>query len=224
MAFYFRMSHWIKTDKASFFNHILGQIHPRTSEGVFIQDLLGQHAGASIKNVVEIGTWNGLGSTLCILNGLFLHQDIPFYSLECCKEKQLTAVENLENNITNSTHLLWGTVVDVDRIQSEDYLKYFTSINKEWYEVDLKNCLETPNVLSALPAEIDFLLLDGGEYTSLNEFEILFPRCTQYILLDDTYISKCQEVENRLQSNTSWKRIFHSEERNGFSCWQKMTA
>lgn len=216
------MSHWAPAEKVSFFSQGIGQIHPRTAEGVFIQDLLAQNAGSAIKNVVEIGTWNGLGSTLCILNGLQSHQDIPFYSLECCKDKQLVAVENLEDIKTIATQLLWGTVVDVDRIKSEDYLKHFTEITKEWYVVDLNNCIEAPNVLSVLPEVIDCLLLDGGEYTTLNEFEILFPRCTKYILLDDTFISKCKEIEKRLEMNTSWKRIFHSKERNGFSCWQKI--
>jgi hypothetical protein len=216
------MSNWIASDKHDFFIQTLGQIHNGTSEGKFIQKLLHETLGSQVKNVVEIGTWNGLGSTLCILNALQEYQSIPFFSLECCKEKQESAVINLEEFVTESTQLIWGTIVNLSRLNDSEYLMNFSDIQRDWYQVDFKNCEESPNVLSLLPEHIDFLLLDGGEYTTLNEFEILFPRCRHYILLDDTTQNKCRVIEQKLASDASWQKIFHSNERGGFSCWQRV--
>lgn len=215
------MSHWSAPEKQTFFNSGMGQIHPKTLEGAFIIDLLEKEAGNTINSVVEIGTWNGLGSTLCILLGLKAHTAVPFYSLECCREKQETAVENLVDFVTPATKLLWGTVVDTDVVSSVDYIRRFDSIVKEWYDVDLLNCKESPNILSELPDQIDFLLLDGGEYTTLNEFEVLQSRCRGYILLDDTTQSKCRLVENILERSPNWRKVFHSDERGGFTCFKR---
>jgi hypothetical protein len=75
-------------------------------------------------------------------------------------------------------------------------------------------------VLDELPETIDFLLLDGGEYTTLYEFSVLFGRCTKYIALDDTKMDKCKEIHKILTDNPDWNEIVALDCRNGFSIFE----
>ena len=79
---------WDDNDYSGFMNctnNNIGQINMDTSIGkmlyAFAQD-------DNITNILEIGTWNGLGSTKCIVSGL-QNRKTPytFYSLECNEEK-----------------------------------------------------------------------------------------------------------------------------------------
>ena len=219
-------SHWDEFEKSQFMNTSQGQITQHTRAGIEIMDLLQKEAGATIQTIVEIGTWNGCGSTLCILKGLYGRKIDSFHSLECNREKHLAALENLDGYMNEATHILWGTIVDPRHITSEEYKKHFPKLltcetYRGWFNVDIKNCEECPNVLEQLPAKIDLLFLDGGEYTTLNEFEILLPRCSNYILLDDTKEDKCRECRELLRANSSWTEVLYLDERNGFSIFKK---
>ena len=171
--------------------------------------------------IVEIGTWNGLGSTLCVLQGLQGRQHASFLSLECNKEKHEAALENLEDYLTPTTQLLWGSIVTPQEVTTSEYLANFSGLVQEWFKADIENCAVAPNLLSSLPSQIDFLLLDGGEYTTLREFELLVPRCTNYIALDDVLIDKCRRVRDSLLSHPDWTEVFMTRNRNGFSVFQR---
>lgn len=150
-----------------------------------------------------------------------------FYSIECNKDKAEQAKENLAEYIKDNIHLLWGTILPHTELNIEHIVELFPSIEtssqaRYWAEVDISNCRICPNVLSYLPDRIDFLLLDGGEFTTLQEFNLLLPRCTAYIALDDIFTEKCIKVHNTLLSMSSdWKEIYFSKGRNGFSIFER---
>jgi hypothetical protein len=185
-------------------------------------------AGAEPKAIVEIGTWNGLGSTLCILQGLQGAPYESFHSIECNREKLLAAKQNLEDFAEPRVHLLWGTVLHSDTLHIEAFKEHFADSFArspqmlQWAEVDLENCLAAPNVLGELPAAIDFLLLDGGEFTTWQEFQLLLPRCVGYIALDDVHTEKCKGArEHLLSMSAAWEEVYYSEGRNGFSIFRR---
>lgn len=213
-------SYWDIYEKKDYAISHSGQITMNHQSGRQIYRIL--HNDDSIKRVVEIGTWNGLGSTICIIHGIQGKDVESFQSIECNREKHLTALDNLESQIEENTVLLWGSIVDTEHIKSQGYRDNFPSLStseklRGWFDIDIKNCEAAPNVLDTMPDNIDFLLLDGGEYTTLNEFEKLLPRCTGYIALDDIYVDKCNECRRRLINNPDWKEIVKLDERNGFS-------
>lgn len=220
-------SYWDDFEKSQFMNTSQGQITPHTRAGLAIIDMLQKEAGNTIHTIVEIGTWNGCGSTLCILKGLYGRKIASFHSLECNRDKQQAAIENLDAYLDDTTHLLWGTIVDPAHISSEEYKKNFPKLDtsetyRRWFDIDLQNCTECPNILEQLPQTIDLLFLDGGEYTTLNEFQILFPRCSNYILLDDTKEDKCRECREILLRDSSWTEVLYLDDRNGFSVFKKV--
>jgi len=200
---------WCPNDKRDFFR-IPGQI---TLDGPVGQALVEHSKGC--KNIVEIGTWNGLGSTRCFLSNLTSN----FYTLESNKDKHTIAQENLKDLITPNVKFLHGSILKVEDVDVSIFPELSHPEFKRWHSVDMENVKNSPNVLSQLPEEIDFLLLDGGEFTTWSEFKILLPRCTKYIALDDVNVSKCKKIREELTK--TWEEVLYIPERNGFSLFKK---
>jgi hypothetical protein len=210
---------WCPNDKKDFFSTQQGQIIP---EGRVGQLLIKTIQDPSLKNIVEIGTWNGMGSTRCFLLGL---KDFStFYTLETNQDKFNLAQKNLSSLIKPNVNFLWGSILTAQDIINPETIFPELLTNSEfrrWHSIDMENISLSPNVLSQIPSEIDFLLLDGGEFTTWYEFKILFSRCTKWIALDDVLVSKCKKIREYLRGHALWTETF-IHERNGFSLFQKI--
>jgi hypothetical protein len=178
------------------------------------------------KTFLEIGTWNGLGSTKAFVNSLSKRQDnYIFYSLECNRDKANQAKELYKNydkvNILNE--VIWND-------QPDDFYQIFpqcktNKLYKKWNDVDIINMkmcnlfLERKN----LPEQFDVLLLDGGEFTTYYEFQLLKNRC-KYLMLDDTNSAKCELIVKEIKQNPQiWTIINEENVRNGFLIAQRKT-
>jgi hypothetical protein len=170
------------------------------------------------KTFLEIGTWNGYGSTKIFVNALNNREDISFYSLECNKEKSEFA-KDLYKNYKN-IFILNETI---NNILPNNIYSIFPELltNKQysyWNQVDIdnmKNCklfLERKDI----PTFFDIIFLDGGEFSTYYEFQQLKTKC-KYLLLDDTNTNKCLKiVEEIYNDNKKWEIIVHDKnERNG---------
>lgn len=220
------MSYWTRDEQSSFTvatTQKVGQLTAQTEDGAsLIKALQTGIARGEISTVVEIGTWNGYGSTTCILNAIE-GTPVSFWSLECNKEKLETAKSHLHARLTPSHHLLHGTIINPDSLlEDEAYFDNFPDMIQEWFISDMNNCRDAPNVLHELPEEIDMLVLDGGEYTTLAEFHILFPRCRQYIVLDDTFTDKCKLIRTILLHHPEWQEEVSGTNRGGFSIFKRV--
>ena len=177
-----------------------------------------------VKNIVEIGTWNGLGSTKMIID-LIQTQDkkINFISLEANKLCFKTARKNLKE-FTNDVNLLLGRVHDLNDL---DYVNKKIIFNygygeKEygWFIRDLKIYKKTNNLVNKLPSSIDILFLDGGEFSTYADFLKLYKR-SKYIVLDDTNTFKQDHVLKYItQRHSSFKEIYSSNLRNGLKIYK----
>jgi len=207
---------WCPNDKKEFFR-VLGQIIPEGSVG----KLLIKTIQEPLKNIVEIGTWNGLGSTKCFLLGL--QDSTSFYTLETNREKVEIAKQNLSSLIRPNVTFLWGSILSPEDIVNPEsvFPELVNPEFKRWHSLDMENIYSSPNVLSQLPEEIDFLLLDGGEFTTWYEFQILFPRCKKWIALDDVLVSKCKKIREYLRGHALWSETY-IQERNGFSLFRHL--
>ena len=83
------------------------------------------------------------------------------------------------------------------------------------------NIENSPYLYNSIPNELDFVLFDGGEFTTYYEFEKLFPRCTKFIALDDVNVSKCIKIRAYLNNHPEWSELNYINERNGFSLFIK---
>jgi hypothetical protein len=208
---------WCPNDRSDFFR-VPGQIVP---EGRVGQLLIKTVQDPDLKTIVEIGTWNGLGSTKCFLLGL--QESAVFYTLESNQEKVELAKENLKEWMKPNIKFLWGSILTPEDIV--DPLTIFPELSNpefsRWHTLDMENIKRSPNVLSQLPEEIDFLLLDGGEFTTWYEFNLLFPRCKKWIALDDVLVSKCKKIREFLKGHALWTEMY-IRERNGFSLFRHL--
>jgi hypothetical protein len=208
---------WCPNDKRDFFN-VPGQIIPEGQVG----KLLIKTIQEPLKNIVEIGTWNGLGSTKCFLLGI--QDSTKFYTVESNEEKVQIAKQNLSSLTTPNVTFLWGSILSPEDVKQPSNIFPELLRNSEfqrWHSLDMENISRSPNVLSQLPEEIDFLLLDGGEFTTWYEFQILFPRCKKWIALDDVLVSKCKKIREYLKGHALWSETAYIPERNGFSLFEK---
>jgi hypothetical protein len=215
---------WDKNDRSGYLNaskNNAGQINDGVL-GKIIYDLCND---ASNVCFLEIGTWNGLGSTRLFVSSLTKRSDNwAFYSLETNADKSSDARKKY-NGIKN-VHIL-NEVITKDysnvtltfpELVSNETYKYWNYVD----EINLMNC---PLFLERkeLPEKFDVVFLDGGEFTTYNEFHILKSRL-KYILLDDVKTHKCAKIAEEIRSLPSeWDVIYDlPNERNGIMLAKKL--
>lgn len=179
-----------------------------------------------VKTIVEIGTWNGLGTTTCIYDGIIQggKKDFLVISLECNLMRHKEAKQNLLP--LRNFNLVHGTIVKLEEILPL-MVKEQNDLNKlPWLNEESAHLKTTPFVLDMIPEKIDLLVLDGGEFSSSFEFDKLHKR-THYIVLDDT-ADDLEWIGNHILKNSIVRKhiLSHPEEfkiiddkpkdRNGF--------
>lgn len=187
-------------------------------------EIINYASNLNYKSFLEIGTWNGLGSTMAFSTGFKNREDdYIFYSLECNKDKCIDAAKLYTNN--DKMHILNEVIWNE---QPNDFYKIFpqclsNEMYKHWNEVDIINMKKCNLFLDRpkLPEIFDIILLDGGEFTTYYEFQILKNRC-KILMLDDTNVDKCKLIVNEIKSDKSWKIIKSDNIRNGYLIAEKL--
>lgn len=217
---------WCENDKLGFLSSSNGQIDPKQPVGQLLIRTIQQE---KLRNIVDIGTWNGLGSTRCFLQGMASSSSSStvLMSLESNKDKNLIAKSNLAEYLEKSPHaqLYWGTILEKDDLR--DIHAVFPNLDQDaelrrWHSIDFANMEQAPYLFHLMPDEIDFVLFDGGEFTTYFEFIKLYPRCCMYIALDDVHVSKCKKIREILNADPQWTEVAYLSDRNGFSLHKKV--
>lgn len=198
-----------------------GQINLDSSLGRLLANLAKTH-----NNIVEIGTWNGQGSTQCILSTLLtrLDQNWRFTSLECNQTMFQQALQFWDKKIpTEQQHqveFLLGTILNLNDLPTLDTLQKQHGFVQEWYEQDIAWLKQTVNHLDKLPVKIDLLILDGGEYTTYSEWQLLKSQVTT-VVLDDTKTCKCRDIYSELHTDQDWLVVADDQnDRNGWAVFR----
>jgi len=128
--------------------------------------------------------------------------------------------------MTSNTSILNGSILTENSIPKAELYSVFPEFKEDstfqqWHSMDMENIKSSPYILDRIPSEIDFVLFDGGEFTTFFEFQILFPRCTNIIAMDDVNVSKCRKMREILTANPEWTEIHYIPERNGFSIFKR---
>jgi hypothetical protein len=72
---------------------------------------------------------------------------------------------------------------------------------ERWFKQDESAFESCPNVLNSLPDTIDFLFLDGGEFSTYSEYTKLKSR-SQFIGMDDSTQRKCRRIREEILSDS----------------------
>jgi hypothetical protein len=204
------------------FANIPGQINESTEFGSLLTIFASKY-----RLWVEIGTWNGLGSTKCILNGFqkSLSENPILYSFELDPMMFNVAKENLKDNIA------FNCVTFINnKLHSETPLKFPTEnelpVEEKEY-LHFKLYYEREKILwnlapgYKLPFSPEAVLLDGGEYSGYLDWLSLDKTNLKVIFLDDINCFKNKLVLQELKNNPEWKSIKISTDRNGFAVFIK---
>jgi predicted O-methyltransferase YrrM len=193
-----------------------GQINKKTLRWKLIQEFLEQN---EVNTIVEIGTWKGMGSTLCILENK--SENANFITLETDKQNYEIAKINL-SDYQNKLKMINGRIIEIDEIKNFISDINLNSEQQSWLNDDLVNFENTLNVIEQLPEKIDFLLLDGGEFSTYPEWVKLKNR-TKVVALDDIYVLKCNKIFKELSNDSNYEKISETSEGHGFSIFKKIS-
>jgi hypothetical protein len=210
---------WCPNDKQGFLcSQTQGQINDDNSLSTWIRDVCRDENN---KVFLEVGTWNGLGSTRVFVDALKGRTDTTFYSLECNSEKSAHARKFYEG--VANVHILNEILVE---LTPEQVYEVFPEAKDDpefnrWNTVDIENMKECAVFSSA--DRFDVVLLDGGEFTTWHEFQHIKDKC-RYLLLDDTNANKCKKIVEEVKAHPETWKILGEEQsvRNGVMMLQRL--
>lgn len=165
-----------------------------------------------IKNVLDIGTWSGKGTTLCLYLGKthYDRSDLTIHTIEINKQRHEMAREFYKN--LPNIKLYNGTILS--KLPSyTDMRNRFPNIVKDWLFDDILNFENSEYIYNKLP-KIDLVVFDGSEYLTYYEYLVLKDK-VNYIICDDSNVEKCDLIKNELVNSDEWICLFIGNERNG---------
>ena len=175
----------------------------------------------SVNTIVEIGTWNGKGSSRAIVRGVMSKSKpkrlpVTVRGYEINPEMAKSANKVLRR--FKFFNVIYGSVINIQDLDRAN----LGETEKIWLEQDEVWMKNAPNVYSTVPEYIDLLILDGGEFSTLAEFRLLNKRVTGWIILDDTKTRKCSEILNLVKDEKRFEVIYESDERHGTAILKRL--
>tara|TARA_R110000824_G_scaffold382230_2_gene575380 strand:+ start:81 stop:665 length:585 start_codon:yes stop_codon:yes gene_type:complete len=190
-----------------------GQINRGSQLGELIFNLV---KNKNYKNFLEIGTWNGQGSTKCFIDALLERgDDYSFISIEADINFYNEAKNFHKDNLSSKIQIIHGNIIDV-----LDLMEPNSEEEKKWLNNDLNNYKNCRNVWGYIHRKFDVVLLDGGEFSTYQEF-LKLKELTKVFVLDDTKMTKTRQVLKDLNNDSNWILNSSSKDRNGFAIFTK---
>lgn len=179
---------------------------------------------STFQNFVDIGTWNGEGTTFCLMSGIQARdaekrEGVQIRGFETNKEMYSIAKQFWENS--PYVEVFYGRVCHRMMTKEEvckhplfqDVIEHY----KKWFEQDQIDFLNAP--LHTL-TKCDMAILDGGEFSSFFDLEAVLQFKPTIIALDDTKVMKNDDSSKYLEK-IGYTKIFETNERNGSIIYKK---
>lgn len=171
---------------------------------------------------LDVGTWRGGGTTLCLVRGAMNRLTTKIYSVEANQELYSEACENWRN-MPACLELLWGKlthqIMTAHEIESHPLFKRIKEHYELWYEQDLIDAAKAPIVV--LPASVDVVVLDGGEFNGAGDMERALQLTPEVIALDDIYVMKNYENYDMLINSDDWRLWRHGTDKTGWAIFKR---
>jgi len=201
-------------------NSYSGQIRRNHEIGMWITFLASL---PSVNSIVEIGTWNGKGSSKAIVRGVMLKSKPKRLPVTVCGyEINPEMAKSASKVLRRFTFfkVIYGSVINIQDLDRNN----LGETEKIWLEQDVAWMKNAPNVYSTVPECIDLLILDGGEFSTFAEFRLLNERVTDWIILDDTNTRKCAEILRLVKDEKRFQVIYESDERHGTAVLKRLQS
>jgi len=191
--------------------HMQGQLHDGTPVGKHLTEIV---KDPELKTFLECGTWNGQGSTLCIMNGLVTRDDdTVFVSLEADQGRNDVSKDfwNTKDKGHVDLQLLHGKLSE--EVLTREYVINHPKFSDQlqYFDIEMSQTNDAVLIGDQLPESIDFVFLDGGEFCSLGDFNFVmkkYAHSLKVIGLDDIDTIKNSVVyEHLTQEGSPWKVV-----------------
>lgn len=197
----------------------LGQITPFSEFGRAIQDVCMR---SEVNVCVDIGSWNGLGSTQCIVRALKSKGAGHVYSFEINDEmfEKSQQVWKGDSYVTLQKARVAETMMTVTEVsQDRNYSNIAQANWFPWYSGELTD-FEKSSV-GTLPDKIDFVIIDGGEFSGRGDWAAVKTKDPEYVALDDTFSVKTSQVLHEMIESGEWIVLYDGVDRNGWAILRK---
>lgn len=196
-----------------------GQIGRRHEIGRWIELLASL---STVSTIVEIGTWNGKGSSMAIARGVRSRKNSGWPKVDVVgfevNPKMARSAERALRRF-DFFEVIFGSIVNIDDLDRAN----LSESEKIWLNQDEEWIRQAPNVLASVPETIDLLVLDGGEFSTLAEYKALSARVTGWIIMDDTRTRKCSEILKIARKEGIFEIMYLSDERNGMAILKRIS-
>lgn len=170
---------------------------------------------------LEIGTWNGRGSTYCFASGFASRTDRPLLDSYEINASRVEEARQMWAS-TPSIAIHRARVLQNDQCPMyREVLKLFPEVVESWHTEDIQNFWDCPYRAPGAP---EVVLLDGAEYLTQFEFDRVFRdlASVRVYLLDDTCAEKTKRISAYLLAHPEWTRVaFSDTERNGWAVFER---
>lgn len=209
----------------------MAEITKEDAFGIAIIDIVKKF---KIQNILEIGSWDGTGSTSCFIEAM---GDFDKKSLTCLEINEQRFTELLKNTkqyewvkCYNESSISYKSLIykNFDDIWDSP----FNGLPKQWNPKHIVKSWFDQDVLKLKQIETGFLeknnlffdgiLIDGSEFTGLSEFMLVKNR-TNFLFLDDVFHAfKTKQVADILLKDNNWEHLTYcSKTRNGFIIFKR---
>lgn len=201
--------------------------------GRFLHDMAQRD---DVRLALEMGTWNGCGSTYCLAMGLSKSGG-KLITVEPNRAMYESAVQFYRRKKLPVELIHGSSIAPAQFPPLSDFDKISGEIPNraqwpQWYQQDVEAARQSrhPGVLDELIARhgaFDLVYLDGGEFTSYAEF-LKVRDLTRYIVLDDcnpALVVKNVWSREALLSSPDWKILVDlPDDRNGWCAFEKIMS
>jgi hypothetical protein len=194
-----------------------------------------------INTILEIGSWDGTGSTACFYEGM---KDLQGHKSLVCLEVNEAKFKDLQLNTAscnwiecyNQSSISYNDLLcnDFDTIWNSPYNgipkddgfgeESKKSLVRSWFDEDVSNLkqVKTGYLVDKRDDFYQGVLIDGGEFNGYSEYVLLKDR-VNFLFLDDYYNAyKTRQVAFELLNNADWEVIAGNKQlRNGFAVFKR---
>lgn len=201
-----------------------------TRADAFGQAILAVVRAAGFQSVLEIGSFDGLGSTQVFIEALSHAQDPRMVCLETDAARFATLSESV-------ARVPWVTPIrqpsiSLDSFTPEDFdrdvwesphnhLRYPREAVRGWWDATLAYYHGgAAGFLETSRETFDVVLVDGDEFSGYDDYRLAKDRCRCLMLDDVHHAYKCARAHDELRRSAEWRLAWESSlVRNGAAIW-----
>ncbi len=204
-----------------------GQINIDQKFGLYLFELA---SNPRYSTFLEVGSWNGQGSTRCLMTGIQTNNPTAkLYSLEANGEMYARAMF-FWRDTAPQLHLINGTLhknlMTLQEVEAHPMFHKYSPAGdkyKTWHK-DESDAVLGSSVFTIPEETLDVVVIDGGEYSAHGDWAVLKTKNPKIVCLDDSQVVKNYLIRKELMESPDWKVLVDEpDDRNGWTVFERVS-